>query len=311
MPFVEVSDASYVTVGRAFSCVFSITLLELAAYHFYTVRKSKVKARSVWATVVSLTVAVVIESMFLLSVFGPFDLSFYCRSMAMSLTGLYSLWKCSIYVTFTLKIMDSFRDSFFAHNNAMLLGLVTVFILWTVCNIGYGIWANQSSHVDGEHCALLANNLQVISIVMLDASAGIIYTYLFILPFRVMNSMAFDSKLIRGEFKRIVYKHFVLNSVVILSTLLAMMGFAVFSLPEVFISLDLNISSLCIMLSYSWNDKLMTKLCCCCIAPAQPSTILHLRPGTGSNTTGSNRSASHLTKTSNNTTSSMPNRSAS
>ena len=63
--------------------------------------------------------------------------------------------------------------------------------------------------------------------------------------------------------KRTAFKQFILSISAIISTMCAMVGLALFSMPELFIMVDLNISSLCVILMYSWNEHLLSKVCCC------------------------------------------------
>ena len=65
--------------------------------------------------------------------------------------------------------------------------------------------------------------------------------------------------------------------------MLAMIGFALISMPELFVSLDLNVSSFCIILLYKWNDGIAARIfCCCLLSPkemrARSRTISTIQP---------------------------------
>merc|ERR1712154_179170 len=50
---------------------------------------------------------------------------------------------------------------------------------------------------------------------------------------------------------------------------------AMFSMEQIFIGLDINVSTLCIILMYKWNHWLVLKLCCFCVKEERQS-VSHL-----------------------------------
>eukprot|EP01084_Bolivina_argentea_P202422 345866_1 len=60
-------------------------------------------------------------------------------------------------------------------------------------------------------------------------------------------------------------KQCTLSIITIITTLMAMICVAMFSMEQVFIAVDVNISTLCIVLMYRWNQYLVEKLCCICV----------------------------------------------
>eukprot|EP01084_Bolivina_argentea_P153298 267299_1 len=62
-------------------------------------------------------------------------------------------------------------------------------------------------------------------------------------------------------------KQCVLSIITVSTTVIAMLSVAMFSMEQIFISLDVNVTTFCIILMYKWNAYLVDRLCCWCVKP--------------------------------------------
>ena len=70
------------------------------------------------------------------------------------------------------------------------------------------------------------------------------------------------------KLKQIAIKQFLLSLTAMISTIVAYPNIIIFELPQVWGSIDVIISTFCVMLMYRWYDDLAWKIfktvCCCC-----------------------------------------------
>ncbi len=96
-------------------------------------------------------------------------------------------------------------------------------------------------------CTLFISPLTLGSYTLLDITSAVINLYLFIKPVLKLRSAMNDSK--DTTLKLLAMKQCILSFIAILTTIVALIGFGMLDLGQLFIGSDLNLSSLCIIFS--------------------------------------------------------------
>ena len=118
----------------------------------------------------------------------------------------------------------------------------------------------------------------VMSMISLDMVAGSGSSYLLIKPMLKMHKMeeeleknSINDQVYSGsgkdafEFKSIAKKQAILSGISVSTSWFTLIGVMLTNMHLVFVSLDLVISTMSVLLIYSWNQWIFDRLCCCCM----------------------------------------------
>jgi len=286
--------------------VFSVTLLvcsvAIAIYHLVSIHRHRVqkdakghicasnflrKDPSILFSYILCGIAVVSGISFTLDSWLTSALCPYVQYYGPS---LYSLFKTVVYLILGVRIWISFKGSMYEYSARRMISWGALLSFWTAFNIVAGNLtveyaveeADDASHTT--KCLVNPSMLYIASQAMLDLVAGSVSCVLFVSPicklYKVSAEHA-DALADALKIKAIAHKQCMLSMIAIVSSLVAMGGLgAVSDLTPVFVSCDMLLSTLCVILMYKWNATVTTTLFWCCVpalaaaARAEESTRL-------------------------------------
>ena len=202
--------------------------------------------------------------------------TWYCHISKYIGPSIYNLYKTMLYITLVCRIYKSFQNSELQYNTKALILWIISLIIWTIFNIIYGCLTVTTITVNKgfPKCVLTPTMIYLASNTLLDIVSTIINGILFVKPlFKLYKISKFDINI-----KIIAIKQCILSMTAIISSILTLICCALFqSVAHAFISLDICISTLCIILMFKWNSFITSKIFCCCIpSPQQTKDIVKL-----------------------------------
>lgn len=187
MALLQLPIQIYTHLGQFFAVLWLICIILISIYHIKTSITHHLKQSScltptkstlsLYISFLSLFIAVLTQCNLLLAAFNPIPTYSYCDLLTIMLPSLYSIWKLLIYYVLSLRVYESFANSFLKHNPKILIFYAFVFTFWSAFNIFYGITTNEINDYENiQRCFIVTDNFLIISTVLLDGTAGIIYT---------------------------------------------------------------------------------------------------------------------------------------
>ena len=148
--------------------------------------------------------------------------------------------------------------------------------MWSILNaVATAIGSKISVSSDPDEvpqCLGLVFLPALMSWLLLDAIAGSGCAYLLINPLMKIHEMEHTN-----EFKRIAKKQAMLSGISVKTTWLALIAMALTNMHMVFGSMDLLVSTFCVILMYSWNKWMYEILCCCCSSKTSVKSIENIK----------------------------------
>ena len=203
----------------------------------------------------------------------------FCHFVMYGGLPIYNSFRAVSYCIMIIRLDEGFNASPFGYSRRKLIAWFCILIIWCIFNI---ILGNITSTVSltllyGDHyyCNIhFANTMTSIgSVLLLDITAGIINIYLFITPLKKVSRAVKEAntEIVRGgqietghidKFRNTALKQLRLALSSILSTILLLGLTSVFGFSQIFIPLDIIITTSSILLMYSWYSNIANKLCC-------------------------------------------------
>ena len=285
---------SAIAIIVTFCYLSALTMLSTAIYHFYTIHQ-----RKKYATSTKLSFPFIITGIFLhlsiLITFTPSIASYpLCNFITYAVPQSYMIFKLFIYLILTSRAKEYFSNSCFAYTPWKLNLWQIIAIIWCITNaisfIPYSTTSLSSTTIPICQASVDPPSYISLSWILLDIIGGAGVSLLLIRPLLRMHKLEQESAKIEeqsklkdftSEFKRIAKKQAILSGVSILTSwaaIVALVGDELHNgvdtkLP--FVSLDVTVSTLMIILIYSWNEWIFNKLsfCCCCIVKSDTLTL--------------------------------------
>lgn len=274
----ESRTTAYVNAG--FSVALLISSLAISAYHFASIYRQK---------------RVIFGRKFLRSnpsILFSYILCFVAVISGVSLTldsiltnalcpyaqfygpTLYSLFKTVVYLILGVRIWRSFKHSIYEYDSRKLIIWGVILSCWTLFNVVAGN-LTVTHKVEHDHgatkCVVNPSILYIASQAMLDLIAGTVSCVLFVSPICKLYKASADMEHADArkealKIKGIAHRQCILSMIAIISSIVAMAGLgAMPSSVPVFVSMDMFLSTACVILMYKWNTAITTKLFWCCI----------------------------------------------
>ena len=179
MPLLSISIDAYGYVGKVFGIIFTCSIFGITIYHIIKTWRYNTNDRNhqIWISFGALTIAIVLQ-INLMAISLPMTRVSMCEIIRVALPFLYSFWKLVIYTLFTVRVYEPFKNSFLKHDPRILIFYLTIFALWSVFNIIYGVISTQIiwDYESYTQCYVVIDTFLIISTVSLDGTAGIILT---------------------------------------------------------------------------------------------------------------------------------------
>ena len=220
-----------------------------------------------------------------------------------------------MYLILTHRAKEYFSNSSLAFTSWKLNIWQVIAIIWSIINtiafIPYSSAKVSQDPTEIPQCKNIVEPPIFISLswLLLDIIGGAGASYLLIRPLLKMYNLEKTSKIdvqsdlkcVTSEFKRIAKKQAILSGISVGTSWAAIIALIFDGMGDkqqgeqmVFISLDVTVSILSIILIYSWNEWVFDKLsfCCCCIVKVPEKLSLKNMSSMTSNT----KDVSHTTK---------------
>jgi len=218
-----------------------------------------------------ITLAIVGLSVFIATIFIPPDNAFCIFAAHYKASG-YSAFKTTLFCILIIRCGTAFKASSVEYARWKLELWAFVLLVWSMANmVGINVTA---SNVDGSSkCGQWRPPLPILaSLGLLDIVSCVVNTALFTRPlFKLHRNMMSNqcapsirgSNLEERSLKKLAVKQCVLSLIAVLSTMTSLVTLAVFRAYYISIGFDYLMSSLCVLLMYSWNAPLVETMCCC------------------------------------------------
>ena len=164
-----------------------------------------------------------------------------------------------------------------AYNKNKLFIWGAIICLWSLVNLIY-VNLTVTSEIDKHmfpRCQTMITYPALVSMATLDTIAGTINLILFIRPIMMLYSLINrEDKTLENTTK----KQSILSIIAISSTIISLICMGLIGAQQIFISIDIVISLLAVILMYQWNKAITQKLFCCCLYSEQTlkQTKLHI-----------------------------------
>lgn len=265
----------YSNVGKTFSIIACVCIASISIYHIITTLKYAPKK---CALNINLSMVLLILAIYTITnlTYEIFDTSpLFCNYTKLVAIPSYILYKCVLYLILVARIYGAFASSdMIIVSPTKLKVWSSIIIIWSIINIILNMLTStvEFSSDTVPKCITFIWRPVIMLMALLDIIACIVNLYLFIKPVKTIKKMIVTMYEQKDEdientkvLQHVAIKQCTLSVVTVITTLIAMIGIAMFSLPQIWVGLDVNISTLCIVLMYKWNDNLLHKLCCLCI----------------------------------------------
>eukprot|EP01083_Nonionella_stella_P316844 1151067_1 len=212
-----------------------------------------------------------------IEIFDDFHTHGFCGYSKWVAIPSYIAYKCCLYLILVNRIHEAFRESQYQVFTTKQLKIwAGVVIGWSVFNIIL-IWLTVTVHFEPDlvpKCHTSVGPPGLMAMALLDLVACGVNLYLFVKPVKELTKVIalFTDRNVSEHnqasmLKHVAVKQRVLSITAVSTTVIGMILIAMFSMEQILIGLDINLSTLSIILMYKWNNALATKLCCCCIKP--------------------------------------------
>lgn len=292
----EIPTATTTALVSTFAPASSVALVTIATYHCYSVYKhfkTKQSDESKCALSLKLTFALLIngilcDSTLVLLLPSAWSNITFCKSILLIGPPLYVIYKLWMYLILTQRAKEYFGNSAFAYSNKKLRIFQYIIILWSILNAISTMLLSTITVADNPkqvpRCDGVLYPPFVISMILLDIFSGIGSSYLLIRPMMQMHKMEHSSNdptktsifvkihsdcsesnpiFTPYEFRRIAKKQAILSGISVSTSWFALMAVILTNMHLVFVSLDFVVSTLSVILIYSWNEWIFDRLCCC------------------------------------------------
>ena len=289
--------------NTVFSIIGAIVILIISFYHILSTSNHHKQSEDIYPLSLRISIVFIINAIytqFTLTIRISSINSIFCTYINYTGAPSYVTYKLLMYLILTTRAEEYFNNSAFAYSAKKLRIWKLILITWCALNI-IGFMATTSTMIYDEDrvpkCVDIVVPVIGILFVLLDLVAGIGCGYLLINPLLKMHkmekqsikdqidsdndnekhhnkttelqrnrSMSTQNQInIQGTFKRVARKQAILSGIAILPTWLNLVAIIILTeMYMVFISIDLVISTLSVLLIYSWNQWLYDRLCCCC-----------------------------------------------
>eukprot|EP01083_Nonionella_stella_P147975 467692_1 len=213
----------------------------------------------------------------------------------------YIAFKCVLYLLLVSRLHEAFHNSTLGYNTRHLLYLSACVVVCNFTNIGLG-WRYLSfsfnTHVF-PNCGTDFPQWLPISLCMVDFVSSIINFYLFFKPLYTLKQ-TFSNTQSATELELVARKQCILSILACSTTIASMILTGLLkNMVPIVVPLDTNISIICIILMYKWNNAVFKTICCCCTAVTKPEkpNESDADPGTATTngcTTSTNRTGSTM-----------------
>ena len=185
----------------------------------------------------------------IIQLIDPFDDIIFCYYGLYSGVGVYGMFKLTLYLILILRVHGAFKKSALEYSTIKLKIWAFILIMWQIFNFSFNVFTGDAILDINAYpkCSLIMSPFFFASVLLNDMTAAVINLYLFIKPVIQLRKVC---QLKDVSLKLIAVKQCILSAIAILSTVFAMVGTGALDLPQLFLGGDLNISCLCIILSY-------------------------------------------------------------
>eukprot|EP01084_Bolivina_argentea_P014581 27241_1 len=280
---IGVPEDIYVSLCTYFAILTSVTLATITFCHILcsslnsSYNGSNTMPKSVYVSFLCIVFAV-------LQQVALFEFIPNCQVIKHLSFPFYALFKLSFYIVLILRVHELFGSPPLGYSKKKLIIWVIFLIAWSLFNWLVFILTTTTSTYDKDAISFLECKLDALpqlflSVALLDLTASIVNTYLFIRPIFRLNKMLKNRPDERNvdktlQMKNIGIKQLILTIIGIFTTWFALFNGIMFYMPQVFLPLDTNITIIVCILMYKWNSLFFEFLCCCCVLKKQKSRTI-------------------------------------
>ena len=190
----------------------------------------------------------------------------FCNQSHYILISLYIIYKLIWYLMLVLRAFEAYEKSPVTFHTKTLKIWAIILIVWSLFNLISQIFTTSAKINNDKICILTFHPFITISLILLNIVACIGNWYLYVKPIYILYFQTHDFYL-----KTICIKQCILVGIAILTTIITISFIFIFDLSQLFITLDVLVATICVILMYGWNRKIVGFLCCCCYYPADVS----------------------------------------
>ena len=270
-------DASFV-VNSIFSIGFLVSAILLSIFHLYGANKNaktSLCSKKMLNEYPSLSLSYILMTINVLSGLSLTLDSVFTTSLCSYAQyygpSLYTLFKANIYLILGCRIYISFKGSIYAYSPRKLSIWCIIVIIWTLFNIIAGnmtVTSNieQETANQDTKCIVTPSVIYIMGQGLLDFISMIVNCILFVIPVCKLYKLSNENI----NIKKIAIKQCILSVIAVISSVVALAGIgAVSHITPTFVSVDMFISTCCVILMYKWNSKITESLFCCCMPKLQ------------------------------------------
>lgn len=189
----------------------------------------------------------------------------FCSLLIRVGTCGYIAFKALLYITFLLRVYESYKGGILAYSTRLLYGFGIYFVLWSIINM-FATFTLKGSTISG-NCTYDASWFFVASVQSLECTATFATTYLFAKPLFKLNTFI-------PEIKLLIVRQVILNAISVMTTINVMTFVGIQNIffiessmtVEGVASIDVLISTVCVILMDPKHEKIASRLlasCCC------------------------------------------------
>eukprot|EP01084_Bolivina_argentea_P311694 539555_1 len=288
MSLNDLSNGDYSIICCVFAVASCVSITTISIYHIISTRKhvsNEKCSRPVYLSMSLLFLAICTAINLTMEIFDDFHTPSFCWYSAYVAIPTYILYKCLMYLILLQRIYIILYQAFdytqYQVVTAKALKLwLAIIIGWSLLNIIF-ICTTLTVSFDANKvpkCHTKVFRPSLISMGLLDIIACSVTLYLFVKPIaqlrkQISNMSATNTRMQTDSLKlhQIAKKQCMLSTIAVLTTVIGMTLVALFSMEQIFIGIDINISTVSLILMYKWNDYLVAKLCCLSIINSEQS----------------------------------------
>ena len=256
-----------------FGPICMVALIMTALFHIWSLRSKKVKINPVS---IKLSYALIINAIFteitlVMLLFSNLMYSqSYCDALLITGPPSWTTYKLLMYLILTRRAEECFGKSAFAYSTVKIRIWMIILIIWSiincVCNISLSTFFLSSDPNEVPRCDVILYPPFVISMILLDLVGGFGSAYLMIKPLLTMNKMRKEAgQETSDKLHDIAQKQAILSGISIGTSWFALIMISLTAnMHLVWVSIDLVMSTMTVILIYDWNKWLFQKLCGCC-----------------------------------------------
>ena len=273
---VDVPNNIFNIISWLVVIISALLIIAIAVYHIISSNKhdkisiKKIKEKpslylSFILIFISVIYGIIIIHMTKAETFSMYSIE--CEIPRWTFSLSYTSFKSVLYIILVARVWKLFKGKSFVKFSRKWLQVWMWFILLFFIEINViNVITTKTTFKNNNHCEYKWSILFIGSIAIMDVAAMVIYIYLFVRPIIMINNR--NRRLSDADnidMRYLVIKQCILSLFAVISTIITAIFVIIFHMTQVFVSFDVIISSISVILMYKWNERLFEFFCYFCL----------------------------------------------